>query len=188
MDGFTFVVEMTKAVISWPTAILVAIYFLKDHLGDLALNLKKVKYGGTEFEFGEAIEEVNQEVGPLTEDEAEQIPQDPKLLNLLESYPRLAIIEAWQRVDASLKRKFPPPGGGKPKAMYWQSILRDLEGTGNRDISLLYGRLRYLRNLAVHETEKQIDRADAYLFISMADLFMAEIKSIDTLPDPKRDD
>lgn len=179
MDWRTFIVEMTKAIVSWPLALIFGILLLRGRLIEFASSITRFKYRDLEV-FREAIEEAQQEIGDLTDNERIRISRNEELIDLADLNPRMAVIAAWQQVDQTLKQKFPVPTD-KPKGSYWLRALKDIQGTEKSDIYFLYRQLRRLRYLAVHSPEATINSADALSFINMAEALIAEIEAIDTL-------
>lgn len=120
-----------------------------------------------------------------------QVPKDEDLLGLAESSPNLAVIEAWQRIEALLLEFLPPSGENKRRNNFWSmEIVRKLHQ--NKQISsnlfLLIKRLRDLRNRAVHVGHSDlapITNKSAYEYLEMAGVvrrLLKDLKGI-SLPD-----
>jgi len=149
-------------------------------VGQLFGSLKTLKHGDTEFNFSQEIGDARADVvdaGLASQD----IPNDPKLLDLASSHPRLAVIEAWQRIEAVLHKLSAEDSdlGGKYVSHIYRK-LRDREMISKSNYYLIR-ELRSLRNKAAHIGEEQVEisAADAYDFIEMSKIALKVLSAID---------
>ena len=184
MDWKTFIVEMTKAL-AWPLAITVAVLLLRDNVKRLLTNMRKFKYGETEITFEEVVSEAKSEAIEAGLDAA-AIPGDGELLQLADKHPRLAIIEAWGRLEAKLAR-FISSTDPRVLRRTLLTVPRRLyeEGKIPRHQYQLLRKLRELRNRAAHltdEAEEAVLASSAYEYIEMQNLVG---RSLDAIGDYK---
>jgi hypothetical protein len=144
-------------IMVWPGVALVIFFSFKDDLVKLLPSVKKLKAGPVEAEFENEIKKVTEEHWelPQIETSTSAASQRQELVEIAEINPKLAVIDAWQKVEFALKRaalqRFggcsPPPDVSSPI-----SLIRRLseEGSlGSEDVTLLH-ELRGLRNQATH--------------------------------------
>ena len=164
VDYLTFILGMTKAL-SWPISALIIFALTRKHILALLTNLKKLKHGDLEVNFQEELDEVKSQESATGAD-VSAIPSDPKILQLAEQFPKLAIIEAWQRIErlvtilSDVPNKLMPP----PRWPSW-AVENKLIST---EQSYQYLQLKNLRNIAVHSHEHQLTSGDAYEYVELA--------------------
>jgi hypothetical protein len=173
MDWLTFIAEMTKAI-SWPAAIVTAVFIFRDPLLKLLRELKRLKWKNVEVEFDKEVKKAKAELSDIQRVTAseEYISDDyeTRLLSLLETSPKAAVLEAWLQVEREayglLKNKNValPPNLSPIRLLELLLKHKLIDKNGQN----LFNTIRKLRNRAVHEYENEISENAALDYLDMA--------------------
>jgi hypothetical protein len=170
VDPLTFIAELVKAL-GWPLAVVALVLLLRQPLVKLIPKLRRVKYGGFEFDFGEKLEEAEEKADAARLPPAVVVPpsippatEQPALtsadarflpfssaLALAEEAPRGAISESWRLIEGAIQRALRARNIDPDKMRFQKQVellLRELL-MSDEEASLLRD-LRALRNVAVH--------------------------------------
>ena len=160
MNVLELLVRLVEAV-AWPgTVLLIVCMFRRQFVGILPL-LKRLKAGPVEAEFEQGVAEISNAQSwhlPAPDASAEATSRRQQLIGIAQINPRMAIIDAWQGIEFSLKKATLQRFGGNSPAPSVSSpvtMIRELAHEGcidASDVSLLH-ELRGLRNQATHLPE-----------------------------------
>ena len=174
MDWLTFIAEMTKAI-SWPAAIVIAVLIFRDPLLKLLRELKRLKWKDVEVEFDKEVKKAKAELPEIQRVTASEkyIGDDDyesRLLSLLETSPKAAVLEAWLQVEREayglLKNKnVAVPPKLSPIRLLELLLKHNLIDKNGQN---LFNTIRKLRNRAVHEYENEISENAALDYLDMA--------------------
>ncbi len=172
MDWLTFISSLVGSL-AWPTAVGAVALIFRSQVSSLLKSLSRLKWREVEAEFGEKVDQIREDVrqiedSPNYNDE----PVDPKLVNLLESHPHLAILEGWKSLEKAIvdlsvsklqtDRKLP-----------FHNHLTALMRAEILPVSMknALSEIRDVRNRAVHESDSTISKGRAYVLLdSIADI------------------
>jgi hypothetical protein len=166
------------AACAWPTAIVFLILLFRKPILDALPNLKRLKAGSFEIEFGEKVK-----VLELKADEARLPPIDRaledviepdavRLFVLAEVSPRLAILEAWLLVEASIEYAIDQLGM-RPIPVHTRSLYYILQQlplrhpSSQKLVSIIF-ELHDLRNKAVHRPEFSLGLEETSDYVRLA--------------------
>jgi len=188
MDWKTFIAEIVKAI-AWPAALLFVFFLMKENIRKLISGLRRLKHGETEFAFEDTLSEAKSEAEEAGL-QSGQIPDDVELLRLADTNPSLAIIEAWSRIEATL-RKFVAEEEVRRSRRAPYIVASRLRTTGliSSNLYFLIGRLRILRNKAVHSGEdlaEPITNESAYEYLEIAGLVQKQLEALGDIALPTR--
>jgi len=181
MDCLTFVSKLIESL-AWPAVTLLIVYWLKDAIADRIKDLRKLKWGDKEANFGKLLEAAKEQAKAITAAEAptvqrEEITKDQSnlqytrrvLQDVVQNAPQAAIIEAWAQVERQAKYLY-FKWSGNAETNDPVSRLLDLqwrEGT-DEQLRVLMKNLRHLRNQAVHVGEEAISENQANEYVQLA--------------------
>lgn len=176
MDKYTFISEMTKALV-WPTTLIVVLLLLRKPLVSLIPFMRKLKFKELEMEFSREVQALKSKVEI---DETAEI--DTPAMSILSFSTRAAVLEAWselENVAASLA------------ASFWSSsntsLFKNYARLGHylhkcgvlNDTQLeSFDELRKLRNKIVHTEELELTENDAKAYIVVASNLITQIRSL----------
>lgn len=116
MDWLTFFSNVVGAVLSWPVAIIVVIWILREPLKEVIRSLENlaIEAGGVRFDMNKRLNEAKQEAEEadvpalgervVTDDDARFAEKEYGwLYKLAETYPRSAVMEAWVQVETEAR-------------------------------------------------------------------------------------
>jgi hypothetical protein len=190
MDWKTFIAEVVKAI-AWPASLVFIFLLMKDNIRKLISSVRRLKHGDTELAFEETLSEAKSEAEEAGLRPA-QIPNDPELLELAETHPSLAVIEAWQRIESMLA-KFLPPEDKNRVRLVPLIVPRRLREQGHitSNLYFLIRRLRELRNRAVHISAamaEPITNKSAYEYLEIAGLVERQLEALGNITVPAKSD
>ena len=130
-------------------------------------SIKKLKWKDAEVEFGDAIEQIREEVKTVEDDpDYEDRPVEEKLVTLIESHPHLAVLEGWK----TLERAITELSIKKLETERWRPIQYHIEALARS--SLLpkaminaIANIREVRNRAAHDIDAPISKGTAYVLL-----------------------
>ena len=184
MDWLTFIAEMTKAV-SWPVAIVIAVWIFRDPLLKLLRELKRLKWKDVEVEFEKEVQKAKAELPEIkrltasSKHISDDDDYESRLLSLLETSPKAAVLEAWLQVEREahglLKRQNVslPPNLSPIRLLELLLKHRLIDKKGQN----LFNTIRKLRNRAVHEYENEISENAALDYLAMASEMIKLLRS-----------
>lgn len=175
MDIFTFISELTKAVI-WPITVILLAILLRNPILELFPLLRRLKYKELELEFAQEISELKAEA-MIVEQGAERntlqvLSTSSNLLNLVTFSTRAAIMEAWLEVESaaiSVASSFwrqPPTDTFRNMPRLGEYLLQ-CKVIDEKQL-IIFNKLRDLRNKAVHAQELQLSETDAKSYVQLA--------------------
>jgi len=158
MDWLTFFSNIVESLV-WPATVIVAIYLMREKLGELLPRLKRFKHKDTEVEFAQAVEELALEraqegevLGPQKRSK-ELNELFGFLMQLAEISPCSAVLESFRTLETAAAKKvarlYPD---SEHKAAGWPlQLQRLLKGEVlSKDDYYQFNQLRKLRNEAAH--------------------------------------
>lgn len=106
MDIPTFIIEFLK-VTSWPIASIFIVYLFRNPIIELIPIIRKIKYKDLELEFSreanelalETIQAIPETISKNIENEKNAL----RIIELAEKSPRMAIYQAWEKVESAAK-------------------------------------------------------------------------------------
>lgn len=170
-----FIVRIVEAL-AWPGTVLIISFAFRKQLVSLVPLLRRIRAGGFEAEFDKEMENVTADEGWRLQG-SELSPflnsRRDELLRIAQINPRLAVIDAWQGIEFSLKRAVlqrfgassPPPKVSSPVSMI--RMLGSEELIDTSDVSLLH-ELRGLRNSVTHLPDFGLGYDSAVDYIELA--------------------
>jgi hypothetical protein len=165
MDGLTFTVGIVKAL-AWPVAVvIIALLFRKQLIGLLA-TIKRGKFGPAEVEFERGVRAIEASAPELPRVSTPSAAVERATLS-----PRLAVLEAWLRledqvIDVAMRRGLAQPTAHR----YARGAFQGLKQSGllkPQHLQLLE-ELEDLRNWAVHYPEFSPDPSAVVSYIQSA--------------------
>ncbi len=180
MDWLTFISSLIGSL-SWPLAIFAVAFLFKSQVQDLMNNLTRLKWRDVEAEFGEQVDLIRDEVQEAGDDpKFRDEPVEPRLIQLAEEHPHLAVLEAWKQLEKAIidlsVRKLNNPRQlnalGHIEAVQKSDLLPPSMARAIREI-------REVRNRAAHDVGFSISRGRAYILLdTIADVvgFLARIE------------
>jgi hypothetical protein len=204
MDWLTFVVDMTKAVLSWPLATLAIVLLLRSSIAQLIPEIRKFKLGDVlEIDIGEELRQVEAQAdaalpqskpiqktvtvqyeaaGKAGEKAAvlgqvEVIDSNKRAAHLAQLSPALAIVDAWLELEADLKTAAAANGIDVNDRVKPFDLLRAFMRIDKVDQQgyEIFVRLRNIRNRAVHERLPNLTANEALEFRELTRRFAAKL-------------
>jgi hypothetical protein len=168
MDTFQFIDSLVGRLI-WPMVTIVIIIFLRPYLRTLVSNVKSIKHGDTEFEFSREMMIVKKTADKITFNKAtENI--SPELVKIIDVNPKYAVIEAWNKIEASL-RKGIIVKGFDPRDARGIVLINEANNLNviNDSESSSLNNLRMIRNEVVHSLDRSVSKNEAedYILVAM---------------------
>lgn len=176
---------------SWPLAILLlAILFMKQ-VRDLIDGITLVKWGGAEATIERKLRDANEaaaEIEPAPATIAEKNKSRLlQLLNMAETSPSGAIVEAWKDIEAAsraLVEESGVPMLSIPKRPYFnlQTFIAEHDLLPVAEIRT-FRELRLIRNRAAHVRDDEVTAASAQDYVRLADRLVDAINAARRGPD-----
>ena len=158
MDWLTFISKLVEAL-AWPAVVVGVLWFLKEHLPELARSVRKLKFSDLEVEFGKEASQLAAETQrALPDARTQEDPEVVRLRGIAEISPRAAIVEAWVRVEqaaAAVVKKGMLRLPASPGPLQLLRALQQLDVLTPPQVSA-FEHLRSLRNMAVHGTDMEV--------------------------------
>lgn len=153
MDTLTFISEITKSL-AWPVATIIVSILFRKQLYLLLSRLRKGKVGSAEFEFEEAIKQLEESASELAT--APDSNMGTPSVRLVTSNPRAAILEAWleledKAINLALSLDLVRPTARR----YPEGAIKGIRKAGilsNANLNILEA-LQLLRNQAAHDPD-----------------------------------
>lgn len=184
MDWMTFITKIIDSV-AWPAAIVLVIWWLKSHIGQLIPYTKKFKYGDLEIEFEQQLKELKKEAEASKLEHATPERDSTEMLEYLSETadvsPRAAIVDAWVGLELTAFNSARLLGiGNEKRPIPFSRLISALESKGiikPNDANILKKLMR-LRNEVLHSPNFNITKKEAQEFAAlardMADLIAGE--------------
>ncbi|MDD2369317.1 MAG: hypothetical protein PHQ90_08450 [Sulfuricurvum sp.] len=184
MDWMTFITKIIDSI-AWPAAIVLVIWWLKSHIGQLIPFTKKFKYGDLEIEFEQQLKELKKEAEASKLEHATPERDSSEMLSYLSETadvsPRAAIVDAWVGLELTAFNSAGQLGiENNKRPMPFSRLIAALESEGiikPKDSNILKKLMR-LRNEALHSPNFNITKKEAQEFAElardMADLIAGE--------------
>ncbi|HAD81210.1 MAG: hypothetical protein A2509_06245 [Candidatus Edwardsbacteria bacterium RIFOXYD12_FULL_50_11] len=173
MDVLTFIVEIIKAII-WPVTIVLLFFTFKEKIANLLQYLQKLKYKDFELEFQQSMKELVNETANAKLPIPSQGEDEKKnqVLALIDLSPRSAILEAWLEVESAAAESLV----GVNKVFYEHTYISPLQLSGflvrseilDDKKAAIFGKLRNLRNMAVHSPDIKFPINEVREYIDLA--------------------
>jgi len=102
VDWLTFISNLIGSL-AWPAAACVVALLFRSQISTLFKNLNKLKWRDMEAQFGEKVDQIREEVREIEDNpNFRDEPVEPKLIELAETHPHLAVLEAWKQLERSI--------------------------------------------------------------------------------------
>jgi hypothetical protein len=178
MNIGSFIVRFIEAI-AWPVTVGLIFWNLRGRIGDLILNIEKLKWKDTEVTFGKELDRVEAEFPSSTVAETvESAPQLEKIAAEAQLPPAYIVQQAWLRVERAIddatKDRALSSETSSGRLLNYARRLQSLE-LSREDESLLK-QLRMLRNEAVHSTMPNITVTDALRYKDLAESLARRIE------------
>lgn len=165
-------------VSSWPLAIAIIVFILRDPIKWLIKQRWKLKYAGVEATIDDEIES-NLSTAPDAEPDASQPPPAFDVSDLTERAPMDAIITAWVQVERAQKVFVAARGLNSKKIRTGLPPRELIQELSDHDADLLR-ELRSIRNRVVHEGDSSMTPASIKLYAERAVQLSQVIESLAT--------
>ena len=184
------------ASLSWPIAIIVLVYLLRNPIGKLIPNLQRIRYGKVEFDFGVELQELEGKAktaglriheGALHRHAAPRTAEDSiaDAVRLVEEFPEPAVGVAWLAVEHELSGAVGRLAISADYPAYNPAmrniILLHEHGYIDEETRGVLDRMRRLRNAAVHaiRDHDEITTGQAREFVALAEAVARSIRDIE---------
>lgn len=144
--------------LAWPIAAVAIVVIFKDQLRHILSQIKKIGAAGVNVELSDQVKEV-QKAGEVVELEQGEVPAqvialDPELINLAQSFPEAAVLQAFKELEAVLLRIRQRLPDDKPHRNL-NEVLKALADDNqiSQNVVVLFQRLRQARNTAAHSRD-----------------------------------
>jgi hypothetical protein len=181
MSGFEFAARLV-ASLAWPLVTLVGILILRHPIVALLSGpLRRMKVGPVEAEWEQIVERTELQVRPhgAPSDPAVGVDLDPEA----ELVPKVAILEAYGRLEEELRRILASSGEASPDrgAVQMAHLARDKGLISPQSLRAVEG-VSMLRNLVAHDAAGEVTTAKAreYLTLIDANLYALRVWSGET--------
>jgi len=167
MDWLTFIAELTGSL-AWPLVVISVVLLFQAKIKKLVDRIKKGKFGPAEFEFEEALKELQHETAELPPPPASPAGTRPIVVT---ADARSTVLNAWLEVETALLRLARTTKVVNPKFVRspYQS-MRALEKTAivRSDYAEVFYELRRLRNQATHEPDFNPSQESLLTFVRLS--------------------
>lgn len=174
MDWMTFFTNIIDSI-AWPFAIILIVWWLKSHIGQLIPFTKKFKYGELEIEFEQQLKALKKEAEESKIEHATPETDNSEMQEYINATadvsPRAAIVDAWVGLELTAlssagllgfnKNKRPIPFSNLIDTLQSENILKP------KDAQILR-KLQKLRNEALHSPDFKITKVEAQEFSELA--------------------
>jgi hypothetical protein len=186
VNWLTFISNLVSSL-AWPITVFVIILVLRHQIATLLPNVRHLRYGDFEVEFGKKIEHLKEEIeqanlprleapGPGVLGEVPPVPRTANyLMELADVFPRAAILEAWTEVELAAKEAAARTGmdvhpDRSLKFMTMQTLLETLQRNSQIDKSVpsILRDLRALRNSVAHTRQVDVSTSKAKEYVRLA--------------------
>ena len=183
MDLLTFVAEIIKAA-AWPVAAVVITLLFRKQFQALLGRMRKGKLGPAEFEFENAVRELQQEASELRLSHPPQVLSLPSIAQAAQD-PRAVVMQAWVEVEAAMEELAKKSGKfnalGRLTSSQTVRQLQRAELLRPEQVSL-FTELRFLRNRAAHDVEFNPSPDSVQAFARMAKELATEVAQVPNTP------
>jgi uncharacterized protein YutE (UPF0331/DUF86 family) len=178
MDWLHFFSSIVGSL-AWPLAVIVCVVLLRRELAELLRRLRSLKYGGAEFEFGERLQELEEDISHIPEPAPETARNIESRFAEIDQYSNnSAVFVSWLEVESvilNLARDADVLRQNMPASVAAQRLL---------DLAIIdeatYRTIRELielRNIAVHPSEARlVSRDEAERFKKLAEKVAARLE------------
>jgi len=172
-------------VVIWPSAVLILSFMLRKPIKSLLPFVENIKYKDLEVKFRKGLDQIKEEAKEAGIELKPEIGEKTEIYRLVEVSPSSAIIESWQELEISARRKVEElaPSEAKFKNLLQRPIAY-LEYTGALTPSTARAirELQSLRNQTGHATDIKITKDDAIEYASLSKAILKQIEAIRELP------
>ncbi len=157
--------------LAWPVASVIMVLLLRKSLAGIIPDLRRIKYGAFEAEFGGKLREIERKIGQaglpatikVTKPDAlggAEEKEEEYICRLADVSPRAAIAEVWRSAEVAL-REAAAADGRKDTSLF--NIINHLHSKGilSSQATDVLRDLRDLRNKAVHYTDVELSVTQA---------------------------
>lgn len=186
MDYLTFIAKLIDAL-AWPIAIVIIVLLFKSQLKALLHKIGKFKYKDLELEFSKETKalqiEADKIFSPISVKANKELSLDELksyLFSMSDKYPRAAIFEAWNSLEASLGKyaasyKHITEGEKIYAPVSYLNIAKMVFQDDDKHMSFFYS-LWELRNRVVHESNFNPSTDNAKAFVRLTVRLIAEVQ------------
>ncbi|MBU6956914.1 hypothetical protein KRR23_04040 [Pseudomonas sp. CVAP len=183
MDWLTFTTKIAEAL-AWPIASIAILVLLRTQIAGLLPLLKRVKAGPLEAEFERELkvlrDSTEQQLNPVKGSDT-LYPMEEKLYRLAEVNPRSAILEGWQHVEVTARKRVLELGlhEAGPERRPILDAYRSLAQAQvlNAEGLALFNELRSLRNQAAHMDDFNPSKSAALNYIGLAKTLILQLSN-----------
>lgn len=178
MDWLQFLASIVGSL-AWPLAAVLCVLLLRQELLRVLQRLKRVKYGDAEAEFGEKLEEVEEEIAELPTPASLPAKAQLKLKELERFSYNSAVFVSWLEVESAIlnlarSAKLLQPNMSASRAaelLLKNNLIDHATYHAIRD-------LQVLRNIAVHPNDaRAVSAEEAERFKRLADKVAAVLEN-----------
>lgn len=157
--------------IAWPIAAVIIAAIFRKQIASLLKRIKEASWGGAKINFGEKLDEIEEDTRVLVGNEPEAVvptnpPEEERFQKLLAISPNAAILDAWSQVEGTLVQranafgiKYLDPREPIDRRLADSNLL-------NASAIRIVREMRKIRNAAAHNQE--MTTTDAIRFQSLA--------------------
>ena len=163
---------------AWPTALFGCVWLFRGELRPLLPKIH-LKHKDTEVSFRLDRAEQGVDHGPAPALPPPTAQEDQRLEQLAQIAPNLALIEIWQEVEESIRRRADEVGVRSPDHANIMLVLRELQLVGKVDPGLMasISELRALRNTAAHHRLVSMTASDVKRYRDVGDHIIARLSA-----------
>lgn len=171
---------------AWPAVVIVAVVVFRRELRGAFRSLQRIKYREFEAEFSKKAAELEAKATALGPPSAAQMAlsspmsADEVLESLLQTSPRVAVVEAFGVVERAIQEAALRHGLTADRFRGVRNTLRDLEERHliPDDVKFLFNDLRTMRNNLAHAHDVEIPEADARRYINASGVLAGRISQL----------
>jgi uncharacterized protein YutE (UPF0331/DUF86 family) len=180
MDWLQFLSSIL-ASLAWPAAVVICVLLLRRELIQVMRRLRRIKYGDAEAEFGERLEEVEEDIAQLpvpVSPEPEVVERQLEYKGLDRFSNSSQVFVSWLAVESAILNLARTAGLLQPNMpSYTAAELLLRNQLIDRSTFRAIQELRELRNIAVHPTDaRAVTKEEANRFKKLADRVAAVIQ------------
>lgn len=184
MGWIEAVAELLDAI-AWPVTVVVVVLLLRSALEDRIRHLRILKWRDGEAHFNEEAEHLElravREFGETPEAPDPEGRRDVvrSAWDLVHSYPRGAVLEAWLGLETELFKAVERAGLDGPRLTSSRAIQHLVRsGLLGENLASLFGELQRFRNNAVHAADFDLSTDAATTFVGTAGMLAARLGDV----------
>lgn len=196
MDVLSFVAALVDAL-AWPAVLVVLLVIGRAQIRELVRALLKLRYKSFELEFGRRVQELEEQLDPVSpvadvkgRFEATLPPlgstlqghvysaEESLIARLATISPRAAVYEAWREVEHALVDLAQRYGMDSRRSPGRLVGALDSRGVLSGNTVLVLNELRTLRNEAVHQREVSLSTQEALEYAAVAQRIERQLRGL----------